>query len=342
MSDTQEAAATETVTAPDTQIANHEADDRAAMIAIADSIRGEGGEETTEETPERDASGKFLPKNGAPAKTEAAPAEDEPKSKIALAIRAREAAQQTRDAAKVEAEAFFNDTKSRAEKEAERIISEARARAEREVGEWKAKFKTTPLQAIKDQGIDTRTLVDEVQREGSPEWQAQKRIEAALEESRAELKGLKAWKEEQTKAAEENERRFAAHRRTETEAKFVGMVPDGSALRTLYDPAEILQKAHAMADQYREKTGDVASLEDLRDYLEEQAAKKLATIRAAETPGAKNGAAQKKANGPRTPSSLSASERRTSPKTYVDPNSEEGRDAMKQAAEDAMNAFAKT
>ncbi len=346
------------VTAPDQQIAAHEADDRAAMIAIADQIRAENPDPeedaAAEVAPERDATGKFLPKTPPPvggtdkggtqkAAVVVAADADEPQSKLAVAIRAREAAQKTRDTAKAEAESFFNDTKARAHKEAESIISDARRQAERELGEWRAKLRASPLQAIKEGGIDARTLVDEVTREGSPEWQAQKRLEASQAKIDAELAELRTWREQQTKDAEAFQQQERGRRQKETEAKFVALIPETSALRTLYDPSEIVARAHVAADMYRETTGDIASLEDLRDYMEEQAAKRLASITGSGAKAAAQGlAAKTKANGPRTPSSSSASERRTSPKPNADPSPEESRDAMKQAAEDAMSAYVKT
>ncbi len=337
---------TASVTAPDQQIAHHEADDRAAMLASVDALLAQdddGPPPAVDDTPKRGEDGKFLPKAGTAAAkpvVESAPAEDEPKSKLALAIRAREEARKTVDTAKTDAEALISTARQRAEAEADKIIAEARRRGEEERNAWRQRFKDAPTAAIKEHGETTvKRLVEDVTNEGSPEWQARKEMRDEIAAAKAELKELRDWRDSQKKEQESFNQQRVTQARRDTEARFVALIPEGSALKVLYDSDEILAKAHSMADVYREKTGEVAQLEDLRDYLEEQAAKKLASIRQekAGVPATKT-----KANGPRTPSSLNASERRTSPKPYAELSPEEARDAMKQAAEDAMSANAKT
>lgn len=325
------AAPTETTATPDTApAAEGNTSERDAMIAAVEGLPDDAA-------PEGEAS---KPKPSDPAKPVDAPAEPEPTSKIALAIRAREQAQKTRDQGKADAEQLLADTKAQAQKEAAQILSDARKTAEREAAEWRSRFKASPLKALNEQGIDHKVLVDEVSREGSAEWQAQKRLEKELEEVRAENKGFKAWQEEQQKAIDAHAQRQVQEARQQTEKQFVSLIPEGAALRTLYDEREILDKAHALADEYREKTGDVAPLEDLRDYLEEQASKRLASIRTEPPSGNNVSAAKPKANGPRTPSASSASERRTSPKPVYDMSPSEEYEAMKQAAAAAVSSYA--
>ncbi len=303
-------------------------EDRAALIAAAEAAGGA-------EQPKTEA-----------AKPEAA-ATEPAESKIGAILRAREKATELREAGKSEAESLIATAKATAQEEANKIIAAARAAAESEAAAWKAKFRTAPLQAIKDQGIDTRTLVDEVQREGSPEWQAQKRLEAGQEATRAELAELKAWREEQIKFAKTQQEQYQAHSRRQTETQFVGLFPEGSAARTLYEEAELVAKGHSVADAYYERTKQVASIEDVRDYLEEQAVKRLAAIRnpqsgqtfvpASTAPAAAaKPANQPKANGPRALSAGSGAERRASPKPFHELSEAEQRAAQIAAADAAM------
>ncbi len=314
--------------------ASMEADERTALINAAEGI-DPGADEA--------AAAAVAAKEGKAA--EAAPVTEEPAltSKMAVAIRAREQAQKERDAGKSDAERIVTEAKA----ERERIIADAKAEARKAIQDeqtaFRARFSKSPLQAIKDQGIDARTLVDEVQREGSPEWQAQKRLEAELAEVKAQNQTFKQWQEEMSARTADSDKQAQARARVDTERRFVGLIPEGAALRTLYDEREILTKAHAAADYIRETTGEVASFEDLRDYLEEQAAQRLARIRH-EPADSKSPAAKSKAsNGPRTPSASSAGERRTSPKPSSDfATPAEERDALKKAADDAMSAYGKT
>lgn len=312
---------TETATDP----TSHATDDRAALIAAADAAL-------------KDPAGQ----PAAPGVTDskAAPAADDGMSKVARVLKEREAAQLARDeatAARDEAAAARAEvTAMRAEAQKDRDAAAAElARVQ--------KLRTAPLTAIKELGWDTKQLVDEVTREGSPEWQAQKRYEAALEQQGTELAKLKEWQASQLALAETNQQREYLQGRQAAERSFLASVPAESALRALYDEREIVNKAHTLADEYREKSkGLVASPDELREYLEQQAGVRLATIRG-QQPGvgaaqqaAKVGATQPKANGPRALSAASASERRTSPKPRHEWTPVEERDAMKAAAEAAM------
>ncbi len=327
------------------QVNEYEAMVKAADAAFASEPEAQADAPKADATPGRGADGKFLPKGDKAAAPEA-PAEEEGGSKISAILRAREKANEVREAGKSEAENLIATARATAQEEANKILAAARATAESEASAWKAKFRASPLQAIKEQGIDTRTLVDDVTREGSAEWQAQRRIEAAHEATRAELAELKAWRETQTSKEQQYLQQQQVYARQQVEQRFLGLLPAESAARTLYDESEIVSKAHAAADLYQKETGKVASLEDVRDYLEEQATKRLAGIRtpaasgssAAQQAAKKASATQPKANGPRALSAASASERRTSPKPRGEWDEADLHDAMMRAADEAMKA----
>ncbi len=342
MSDEQQTQAAPEAAPAEASIADQAAAARAAM----EQAPTETPPPVAAGTPERGADGKFLPKESAAAVTPEAPVEEEGGSKIAALLRAREKAQDLREQGASEGEKLIASAREKAQAVADQIISEARQRAAEEASAWKAKFRSAPLQAIKDQGIDTRTLVDEVQREGSPEWQAQKRMEAAQSKLDTELADIKAWRDSMTAKETEWEKQRVNQGRQQTEKHFLTLLPEDSAARTLWEDGDIIAKAHKAADDYREKSGgQVASLEDLRDYLEEQAAKKLAGIRgqqpgtsAAQQAAKKVSANQPKANGPRALSAASASERRTSPKPHHEMTEAEQREAQVEAATAAMRS----
>ena len=214
------------------------------------------------------------------------------------------------------------------------------------------KLKAAPMEAIKELGWDTKQLVNEVAREGSPEWQAQKRLEAIIEAQQKKLSELEEWKGRQDKAREESEAQARVYARQQTEQRFLSLIGTESPVRQAFKDAVrvvgqeavdrlILERAHSVADRYREKTGGaVASLEEVRDYLEELASRELASRQESGGLGSsvapQKVAHQSKASGPRALSVTAASERRTSPKPRTQWTPEEEYQALKAAAEAAM------
>lgn len=331
MSEETQAVVTEAAAPTTDTAAASEGADRSALIAAAEAATTGAGAVLAGDK------GEAVPEQSTAAET---PAADDGLSKVARVLKAREAAQEARDdaaAAKSEAAAV--------REEIAQLKAEAKKDREAAASEWGKiqKLKSNPLAAIKEIGWDTRQLVDEVTREGTPEWQASKRLEAQQASLSEQLNELKAWKEERKAAEESYQQHARVQGRQQAERDFLASVPTESALRALYDEKEIVSKAHSLADEYREKSkGQVASNEELRDYLEEQAGKRLAAIRApqsapaSQAQPAKSVATQPKANGPRALSAASASERRTSPKPRHEWSPDEERDAMKAAAEAAM------
>ncbi len=267
---------------------------------------------------------------------------DDGMSTVAKVLKEREAAQAARDdraAAKAEADAARAEaSKLKAEAEQDR----AAAKSERERIE---KLRANPMAAIKELGWDAKRLVDEVTREGSPEWVAQQRYEAQLAELKAETSAMRAWREDREKADAAAKEQQGAYARHQVESRFLESFPAESAARLLYEEADIVKRGHEIADAYTAKSGKVASLEELRDYIEEQAAKRLAAIRQpqGDATGSKAPAAAAKlptktpGNGPRALSGNAASERRASPKPHHEMTDAEQRQAQIDAANAAMN-----
>ncbi len=333
MSDQEAVAQTETAApvAPETP-AQAEANERQALIEAAEGLMPDAPSNENGSPPPEPAAAK----KGDAKEEPATPAE----SRVAAVLRAREQAQKTRDEAASEASKHVESAKT----EATRILAEARSEAKKladaEMASFRAKWREKPLRAIEEAGVDKRALIDDVTREGSAEWQAQRRVESELEKTRAELAEMKSWREEQTKTATAQSERAQVEQRQLAEKRYLEAVPKESALRALYTDRQIVAMTYEVAAEFRDaKPGDVASDEDLRQYLEEQAAQRLAAIRGTST-APTGSAAKQKANGPRTPSASSASERRGSPKPPSEMNPDELREAQKKAAEDAMSAYA--
>ncbi len=308
-----------------------DAAERAALIKAAESATGpEAGTPAPEPAAGVKAAGK-----ASAIEESAAPAE----SRIATVLRAREQAQRTRD----EASSAASQHLETAKEDAAKILADARVEAKRladaELMEFRKKWRENPLRAIESAGIDRKVLVDDVTREGSPEWQAQRRVERDLEQARAELAELKAWREESKTAAAKQETASQVANQRQAEKRYLDALPKESSLRALYTDAQIVAMTYDVAAQFREaQPGQVASDEDLRVYLEEQATKKLATLRGTSTAAV---GATKKLASPRTPNASSASERRSSPKPASEWGPDEEREAQKKAAEDAMSVYAK-
>lgn len=275
----------------------------------------------------------------APKKKEKANGESEekPLSKLAGVLRAREQAQKLREEGEKE-----RQEAQKLRQEAEQLKQEyaqaiAEARKERE---QLALLKRDPMRAIKEIGWSADDLIQGVIRENTPEWQALSKAEQAAEKDRSELHELrqmvKDLVERDTHAREQNQVETRKLEREFTVKKFLtDHVSEEKcpSLRALYDDDEIVQKGDRVADLFRERTGKVAPLADIAEYLESEAEKRLLKLRG-EKRG--NGHAPKPlANGPRTLTAASASERRAVPKSIRELSPEEERDALIAAAKEA-------
>jgi hypothetical protein len=207
------------------------------------------------------------------------------------------------------------------------------------------KLKASPLEAIKELGWNTDDLVRNVINEGDPQWQQLTQQQKLIEAQKAELQEIRSYIDQyKTNYQQEQEQRRQLIDQTTKQAvydKFLGNIATEEkcpALRSLYEPDEIVAKGDAIADSYRARTGKVASLEEIAEYLEHQASEKLASIR--DKSRGQGNATKSKANGPRTLSAASASERRSSPRPVRDMDPTEEREALMAAAAEAMRSTA--
>lgn len=274
-----------------------------------------------------------------------APKQEDDEPEIARILRQRAEAQRAREAelatGKSAAEKLVEEARQRAEAEAERIVAAARAKADAEL----ATLRERPLDAIKRIGWTGNRLVDEVVREGTPEWRAQKELEAANAAQAKRLEELAATVGGLTKAQEQFVEQQRAAGRARAEEIFLSHANAEKApnLHLLHgSPEAVLALAHKTAAELG--LTDVASIPKIAQYLEYEAAKKVAAIRAQGAPegqrqvGATSTAPAGRANGSRTLSSSLASERRAEPRSLEELSPREQRKALVEEAEAAMTA----
>lgn len=299
------------------------------------------------------------PTEGQPAA--AAPPADEPR--IAAQLRARREAQKTREAARGEAERLRDEVLTGARTEAERIIKEAQAKADAEYRAKLGKLETDPLGAIRDLKWDPARLVDEVVKEGTPEWRLAKQQAQEIAALRAENEEFKKWRGEQTEQAKTVQdwqrqqyrqratQEFvslasaekAPHLRASAEEAFKRLEESRALLGdAIPGPRSVEEILIAMGDaaekEYVSATGEVAPLSDLVQYLEYQARQRGAVnapVAAPPAPGAKS-AGQPRAQGPRTLSAGVTSERRSAPKPTTHMTREELDAALLESVTEAM------
>jgi hypothetical protein len=165
------------------------------------------------------------------------------------------------------------------------------------------------------------------------------RERAQREVLQKELQELAAWRKGQEVQQEEFRHLHAQAQKQQVYGEFLGGIPQSSALRELYTDAEILAKGDWVADEYRQKTGQVATLGEVREYMEHEAQQRLARLRGQASGAQGNKAPQGKANGQRTLASSTSGERRAAPRPFdelVTPA--EQRRALVEAANEALRS----
>lgn len=332
------------------------ANPRDLLIASVDKMLDESGHKLGEDEGEPnppvipDGTEKPKPKKAEPKpegeeapKSPDAPAETlEGIPKLRSVLRAREEAQRLRESAQGERETILKELAGQRAQAQQEMAAIQQMKAETEAERQKlARLRANPMEAIKELGWDPKDLVQNVIREGTPEWQALTRQQGIIEKLEARLNAYETGQSPQQKAQRDAyERHQQQQARTNVVQQFLGLVPQESALRTLYDEAEIVARADRVADSAREK-GYVATFAEIRDYLESDAEERLSK-RAAHVPGQTSGtngqaAAKTKAgSGQRTLSSSASSERRAAPKPFSELKTEKERhQALVEAAKEA-------
>ncbi len=332
-----------------------DASEIADMIAAVDAVKA--GDAAP---PPAAAPGKPSP----PAK--AAPeAEKPPEAEVpafTATIRKLEAEQKAREEARQQEKQSASTLLDEARAEAERIKAEAAEYAKRERSEFGNRFKQRPLDALKEAGIEPDRLVNEVVKEGSPEWQLLKAQERELAELKAKYGEVEAWRQEQAKREQQRQEHDEWQHRQRVQAEFVqianaerapGLHAVAERAHQLLSPFmpnmrsvddwKVLLGDHAAAQYRQASNGNVASLDHIvqhLNYLAQQQALEPASQQshgaAPGQPRAGKSAGQSAARGPRTLSAASAGERRSAPKPPSQMSDEELHQSMIAAAEEAL------
>lgn len=339
--------------------------DRDALIAAAEkAARGE--KPADKGTPERDEAGKFKPKPKAKAEAEpdaegeepppaaakekAPPAEEDESSLPALArsIRQREREQAKRDALDTEkAEAAREKAEAAAELAAAKAEREAAAQERAKYEAMQRRVRESPRAFAKEIGWGDDGLQEfagAAVEENTPAAIERRKLAEHYARLEERLTKAEQWREEQVQAAKEQETQAAAQREREDGERAIKELlaipkPETTPnLIKLYGkkPHLFVAEAQKVASDYYQRTGQVAQLAEIVEYLEYDAAETLGASPPQQASGANGGAAKVKANGSRSLSAQAASERRSAPKPIGDMTPDEERDELARIAVEAQ------
>jgi len=258
-----------------------------------------------------------------------------------------------REVARFKKEAAAALEKERAE--ARRIFQENQ-RERQEIEREKARiaaYKRDPVRLAREAGYaNPEDYILELAQEGTPEGQARRaqrelmeRLERAEQWQRQEL-------EQRRQAAEEAQRQQQAQVRRQVEENFLRAASQHEILVEMYKGSEIelISQADVVAEQYRNKTGEEATFEEIAEYIAERnrrAYNKLMSkerAKEAQAPSTQVGAPVN-AGGPtqgsagkKRPMSASGSERRKLGTSFADLDGEERIAMAKTAVKAAIAA----
>lgn len=222
--------------------------------------------------PEGEATGQAKPPE---AKKEEFEAE---KSKLAQALRKRNEVHQEREKARAEAEQIKAD--------ALRMKAQAEAFAQqvREQAQWLHELKANPLKALEAAGINPEDFIFDLAKDGTPEGaQAKELRELRAKQSQYE-QWMKKQEEERQNHLKQQQQAQAQQFRQQVETQFLGAATAKENIKLalesgLVSKRVLVDEGDRIADQYRELTGQEASLEEIIEYIDEQVSKAYTRIR---------------------------------------------------------------
>jgi hypothetical protein len=312
--------------------------DGASRDDLIAAVREAGGTASVDVAAEEEAAKVRTEGLPAPAAETPPPAEEEPR--IAAILKAREQKRAEQEAARNTSQEMIE----RARQESERLLAEAREAARREIEaereRYKQEFRSNPTATLRQLG-DPQTISDLVMREGTPEAREAAQIRQELAEAKklategAEaVKKFEAYKQEQAQIAQQA-------RVDAVKAQFLTQAASDKApyLNARYEPEEIFLRGDRLALEWQRGglvLGQDFDFGDIVQYLELDSKKRLAAIGAspaspvsAGTPAQGPGPAVKvSANGQRTLSAATGSERRVSPRPLTELKPAEARQAL--------------
>lgn len=316
------------------------------------AVREAGGTaEVDLEAEERDAAERAAnppppkPAPAAPAQKTAPAAAETPdpnaiaEPKIAAAIRAREEARKKVD----EATDYSVQLRQQAETEAQRILADARRTATEQLQAERDRFlnryRESPTSALREAGIPTDKLVNDVNLEGTPEWQAIMEARRAGEEAKTELGAAKKQLDELTAWRKSEADRQQAESVARVQQQFLdthATTEKAPFMHKRWEPSQIFDECNKLAVEWQ-KAGIQFAHADVAEYLEFKSRQRILGDAAAQPPQQVSGVAGQpagiapkvtKANGTRTLSAATGSERRAAPKPIREMTPEEEREAL--------------
>jgi hypothetical protein len=292
-------------------------------------------EEEPETDPEEEQEEEPKPKPKPKAKEEDSEKKEEPLSKLAREIRARE------NARKIEAEVEHrlgeaDQIMSRA-KDMWGEVQKAREQLKAEMAELAA-FKKDPIAAMQKFGWTPEQFIDAATRSKDPTYQDKVALEDKLAAERAEREALQRKVDELYERAKGYEEERSTVAQQQATDRFFEAIPENSPARVLWETDDLVARANRVAEQYQKRTGKVASPEELGEYLHYEAQQRLGRVGApAENAGQKpQNAGKVKANGSRALSARDASERHGGAKPVSDMDGDEERAFLIRVAEEAI------
>lgn len=309
-----------------------------------------------------------ISKTGKDAESEAEDAEAnsiDPNVKMARDLRAKDkAAKKTETEAEFDAESASLKTilknreqvarqKQKAAEEAQQIRWEAQqervaVQREREALEkekaWHSRLRSNPVQAVKEAGWDPEEFIMGLAKEGTPEGKAAQQQAAFA----AKIRELEEFKSSYAKQQQEQQRQYQLSQvqqfRTGVEQQFIGHALNEDKhphLTAMYQGREksLLAEGDAVADEYRELTGKEASVQEIAEYLEEQAAGWYKKLQSRKNSDGVSGKPPQGAVKGKTLSNRDAGERRSlTGKELSDLDGDERLEAAKEAVRAAFRA----
>lgn len=279
------------------------------------------------------------------------------KARIAQALAKRSQTFKEREAARLEADTIRAEAQ-RMKQEAEQFAAQVRAEAAR-AAQFQRMLKENPAQAMRMAGLDPEEFIYSLAKEGTPEGQ----LERQLREQKEELSEFKRWKQElaerEARAKQDYEQRMRQQYRSQIENEFIGLASQADKFSNVSKALEsgliskrsLISEGDEIADRYREATGQEASAHDILEYIDSQVAQAISKlggtsqVKVPQTPGTKPAPG---ANGqkptPKVGKTLSAddaSERRALERDLTDADSDERREAARQAVRAVLNKAAK-
>lgn len=274
---------------------------------------------------------------------------------VAEVLRKREEMHRKR----LDADAYATQLRAQAEAERQRIIDEARAEAERlraqSTTDLRQRYKEDPTGFLRSLDDNPMNVVDEVMRQGTPEWRAMQKLQQETAEAKKLAEEGRGAKAELEKFREEQKAEKLASMRAAVQEQFLtqhASAEKAPYLHARYDAGEVFERCDALCREWQAdglKLGVDFDRDTLVAYLEKQSRERytklspsqgVATGSAAQEagPAASQGSAKKSANGTRTLSVAQGSERRTQPRPLSEMKPEEARAALIEEVKAARRA----